>query len=87
MQSRGGADAQKIKSIKYKNQHQKRVFLDLADQEKSSDVSTSSLKAITREGSSNSNSSYRKVPFSTKLIFNRSNKMYDSNEREVANQT
>jgi len=66
---------------KYVNQNQKRVYLDLADRDRSSDKSSSSIKADTRENSLSSPSSYRKIPLSTKLILNRNNKLYDSSEQ------
>lgn len=64
------------------NHNQKRVYLDLADKEWSSE--SSSLKTNTRENSLASNSSNNKVPFSKKFILNKQNKANKSIEREHA---
>ena len=72
----------KQSKIQYKNHNQKRIYLDLADAERRSDMSPSSLKGIKGEGSPNGWKTHRMMPTSTKLIFKRDNKLYDSTEYE-----
>lgn len=79
-------DKQRPKNSKILDTHkQKRIYLDLADKDWSSDISSSTIKTKTRENSLASNSSYNKVPFSAKLGEERIKKLYSPNERPGMN--